>query len=64
MNRSGIPDEVLRFIERRIDSVPHLEALLLLWENPARTWTVGDISARVYVSLDQAQTLLRDLARN
>ncbi|MEO8313655.1 MAG: hypothetical protein ABI645_02575 [Pseudomonadota bacterium] len=64
MQKGEVPEDVLRFIERRIDSVPHLEALLLLWKNPAVAWTEGDISARVYVSRDQAQAILRDLARH
>ncbi|MEO6078875.1 MAG: hypothetical protein ABIQ86_03745 [Steroidobacteraceae bacterium] len=64
MLEGEFPDDVLRFIERRIDSVPHLESLLLLWENPAVAWTESDISARVYVSRDQAQSILRDLARH
>jgi hypothetical protein len=58
------PEEVLRFIERRIDSVPHLESLLLLWENPSVAWSDADIAARVYVSREQGQAVLRDLARH
>jgi hypothetical protein len=64
MHRGEVPEDVLRFIERRIDSVPHLEALLLLWENPAVSWAEGDIAARVYVSRERAQTVLRDLVRH
>lgn len=59
-----VPEEVLRFIERRIDSVPHIEALLLLWENQARQWTDAQIAARVYVSSEQARRILADLARS
>jgi len=64
MTREGIPENVLRFIERRIDSVPHMEALLLLWEDSARQWTDAQIAARVYVSDEQARLLLNDLARS
>jgi hypothetical protein len=64
MPRSEIPEEVLRFIERRINSVPHLEALLLLWENAAQTWTEADVAARVYVGQEQAREVLLGLARN
>jgi len=64
MRRGEIPEEVLRFIERRIDSVPHLETLLLLWENSARSWGDAEIAARVYISVDQARGVLADLARN
>ncbi|MEO8307837.1 MAG: hypothetical protein ABI616_07330 [Pseudomonadota bacterium] len=64
MPKGDIPEEVLRFIERRIDSVPHLESLLLLWEKPTASWAEGDIAARVYISREQAQGVLRDLARH
>jgi predicted ArsR family transcriptional regulator len=64
MSRNDIPEEVLRFIERRIDSVPHMEALLLLWEAPARQWSDAEIAARVYVSSEQARKVLTDLARS
>ena len=64
MRRSEIPEEVLRFIERRIDSVPHLEALLILWEAPSESWTDVGIGARVYISADRARSVLADLARN
>jgi hypothetical protein len=64
MRRSEIPEEVLRFIERRIDSVPHLETLLLLWENPKRSWADADIAARVYIGTEQAHCVVADLARS
>lgn len=64
MRGDDIPEEVLRFIERRIDSVPHIETLLLLWEDPARSWTGAEIAARVYVSGEQGHRVLLDLARN
>jgi hypothetical protein len=64
MGRTDIPEDVLRFITRRIDSVPHLEALLLLRENLSTAWTEEEISTRVYVSRDQARSILQDLARH
>ncbi len=59
--RGDVPEEVLRFIERRIDSVPHLETLLLLWENPTTSWCDNDVAARVYISREQARTVAADL---
>ena len=64
MQRFEITDELLEFIARRIDSVPHLEALLLFWENPEAVWTSAEIAARVYVSRDTARAVLQDLARH
>lgn len=60
----GIPQDVLEFIARRIDSVPHLEALLLMREETDELWNEASISRRVYVSRDQAQVILQDLARH
>jgi hypothetical protein len=64
MSRVEISDDVLDFIARRIDSVPHLETLLLLWENPSIAWTDEQVSSRVYVSRDKAKGLLQDIARH
>lgn len=63
MVRGDIPEEVLQFVERRLDSVPHLETLLLLWEEPTRSWSEAEVGARVYVAAEQAQRILADLAR-
>ncbi len=64
MDRVDVPEEVLSFIARRIDSVPHLETLLLLWENQSILWSEAEVSARAYVSREQARTVLEDLARH
>ena len=55
--------DVVRFIEERIDSVPHFEALLLMWESGAARWTVDHIAARLYVSSDRAESILEDLVK-
>lgn len=64
MQRPEISDEVLDFLARRIDSVPHLEALLLFQEQPDKAWTHADIAARVYVSRDTARNIVQDLQRH
>lgn len=64
MPRVEISSDVLDFLNRRIDSVPHLEALLLLWEKPTVAWTEEEISRRVYVSHDKARAILQDLLRH
>ena len=63
MSSGEIPESVLRFILDHIDSVPHLETLLLLWENPARSWNAKEVASRVYVSADDARHVLAGLAR-
>ena len=63
MEKRELPQDVLQFIAREIDTVPHLEALLLLFENPAEHWTVERASARLYVPPERAQNILADLER-
>jgi predicted ArsR family transcriptional regulator len=55
--------DVDEFILRRIDSVPHLEALLLLWTSQPRVWSVDDMAKALYVRTDMAQAILEDLAQ-
>ncbi len=53
-----------QFILEEIDSVPHLEALLLLWKTRPEQWSPEDMANALYVSLDRAQTILFDLKRH
>lgn len=62
MEDPDLPADVLRFIVERIDSVPHLEALLLLWESGGRRWTEAEVATRVYVPGDTARGVLQGLA--
>jgi hypothetical protein len=63
MNSPQIPANVLQFIAERIDTVPQLEALLLLWESPQRAWTEEELAARIYVSRPSAAQILQALER-
>jgi hypothetical protein len=58
-----LPPDVARFIEDQIDSVPHMEALLLLWQSSPEAWGAEQLASRIYVSSDTAAQILRDLAR-
>jgi hypothetical protein len=42
-----IPPEVRRFVAERIDSVGQLEVLLLVRSDPARNWSVSEVSAEL-----------------
>jgi predicted ArsR family transcriptional regulator len=55
--------EVDQFILDEIDSVPHLEALLLLWNSRPRQWSLPEMAHALYVSTDQARPIMQDLAR-
>jgi hypothetical protein len=53
--------EVDRFLLEEIESVPHLEALLLLWNGRPRQFSVAQMAKALYLSEDQTQPILRDL---
>jgi hypothetical protein len=58
---TDISDRVLRFLAENIDTVPQLEALLLLWQEPSKSWTADEIAGRVYVTRETGQLILRAL---
>lgn len=62
MSLTEVPEHVRRFIVEAIDSVPELEALLLLRAHPDRSWSPADAGARLYVSLPVATHVLTALA--
>ena len=45
-----LPQDVNQFLEEYIDSVEQLEALILLSEEPGRTWTATEVSQRLRTS--------------
>ncbi len=61
-SNTPIPDDVRRFLGAAIDSVPHLEALLLLRGAPDASWSAATLAPRLYVSIDRARGLLEDLS--
>jgi hypothetical protein len=56
-------EAVNKFLLERIDSVPHLEALLLLWRDRPKQWTADEIATRLFLPADRARNILQDLAR-
>lgn len=55
--------DAYEFIYDNIDSVPHLEALILLWNSRPVGWTCEELASRLYVPAHQVLQLLRDLIR-
>lgn len=55
--------DVYEFIYDKIDSVPHLEALVLLWNSRPVGWTCEELASRLYIPPGQVANLLRDLVR-
>jgi hypothetical protein len=61
---SAIPDNVKRLLAERIDSVPELEAVLLLREHPEHAWTPTEAGQRLYVSTTVAAHVLAKLEKH
>lgn len=51
-----------RFIREKIETVPHLEALLLLWETRPKSWPVSELAERLFVDEGVALRIVRDLS--
>jgi len=52
-----------QFILDEIDSVPHLEALLMLRNDRSKEWTVDEMAKGLYVSTDIARKILQNLVQ-
>ncbi len=61
MSKEDIPEKVLHFINERIDSVELLQVLLLLHSNPARIWTISDITSELRSANSSIIKRLEDL---
>jgi hypothetical protein len=53
-----IPADLREFILKYIDSVAHLEALLLLRANPQASWDVSTTAKRLYTTEQQTSEVL------
>jgi|SRR5581483_574703 DNA-binding MarR family transcriptional regulator len=58
-----IRGQVDRFVLDEIDSVPHLEALLLLWSRRPQEWSATDMAKALYVERSFAEQVLKDLSQ-
>jgi hypothetical protein len=61
MSRKALSDELKRFVRASIPSVPFLEAMLLLRNEPASDWDATRLARCLYVSDGAAARLLADL---
>jgi hypothetical protein len=60
---SQVREQVDQFILAQIDSVPHLEALLLIWQSRPKRWSADLLAKRLYVRSEVSRSILQDLAR-
>ena len=61
MATQHVPSDIRDFILKHIASVAQIEALLLIWANPEKRWSVSKVAARIYVSQTQAAEALDEL---
>jgi hypothetical protein len=53
-----------QFILEEIDTVPHLEALLLIWNSRPVQWSPPEMAERLFVDPGIAERILQDLANH
>jgi hypothetical protein len=59
-----VPKHLRDFVARHIDSVAALEALLLLRNNPAESWSAELVAKRLYIAPGEALDILAHLCRD
>ncbi|MDQ3773471.1 MAG: hypothetical protein M3461_03375 [Pseudomonadota bacterium] len=62
MDEALIPNDMLDFLLRHIDSIAQLEALLLLRADPACAWSAETLAKRLYITTQEAAVVLERLA--
>ena len=63
MKEDRIDDDVYQFFISQIDTVPQMEALLLLWETRPRLWGIAELSQRLYIPANGMEAVLAPLVR-
>jgi predicted ArsR family transcriptional regulator len=58
---ASLPPRVQRFLEAHIDSIEKLEVLLLLRNQPSRTWTAGAVAQELRIMEASATGRMEDL---
>src|SRR4051794_35206025 len=63
MPEQGPQTDVYEYILEKIESVPHLEAVILLWNSRPVGWSADELASRLYVSSERAVQIVQDLIR-
>jgi hypothetical protein len=63
MPEQGPQTDVYDYILEKIDSVPHLEAVILLWNSRPVGWSADELASRLYVPSERATEIVQDLIR-
>lgn len=62
----GLPsrEQIDRFLVDEIDTVPQLEALLLIWNRRPKSWYCSELAKSLYISNELAQEVIRHLEQH
>jgi len=63
MSESNSSPDPYEFILENLDSVPHLESLILLWNSRPVGWSEDELASRLYIPREHVGAVLRDLMR-
>lgn len=63
MPEQGPHTDVYEYILEKLDSVPHLEAVILLWNSRPVGWTAEELASRLYVPTERTSEIVQDLIR-
>ncbi len=55
--------DVYDYILEKIDTVPHLEAVILFWNSRPVGWTAEELASRLYLPPEKVSGILNDLVR-
>jgi len=61
MPEQGPQADVYEYILEKIESVPHLEAVILLWNSRPVGWTAEELASRIYVPAERTFEIVQDL---
>ena len=64
MSESGIPDGVSQFLRKHVQSVEHLEVLVLLQNEPNKVWGAAEVNQIIRSNEASIRSRLQDLARS
>lgn len=56
-------NDVYEYILEKIDTVPQLEAVILLWNSRPVGWTADELASRLYIPAENITELIQDLIR-
>ena len=61
MDDTDISDDMRRFILDSVPSIPYLEVMLLMRNEPHRKWSLHDVAQRIFISESSVADILKQL---